>query len=95
MTAWLGIGILLAFSLALNLFMRLERKPRPEPAPELRVWRRVESADVPPDLYLERRVAQVHAGGLRGSRWVEQRRTRRITDDAIVTVLEERPFRVS
>ena len=61
MNAWLGIGILLAFSLALNSFMRLEFEPRPEPGPELRVWTRIESKDLPPDLYLERRVAQVHA----------------------------------
>lgn len=95
MSAWLGIGILLAFSLGLSLFMRLEREPKPEPSPELRIWTRVESSDLPPGIYLERRVVTLEARGLRGSRWVEQRRTRRVSDDAIVAILDERPFRPS
>lgn len=95
MSDWLGIGILLAFSLGLSLFMRLERKPPPEPAPELRVWTRVESSDLPPDITLERRVVQLEARGFGASRWVEQRRTRRTTDGAIVAILDERPFRPS
>jgi hypothetical protein len=89
---WLGLAILLVFSLGLNLFMRLEIKaPAPLPEP-LREWTRIAAPHVPADCYLERRVVQVERRFV-GSRWVEQRRVRRVSDDSIVAIEKERPFR--
>lgn len=88
---WLGLAILLVFSLGLNLFMRLEVKaPAPVPEP-LRQWTRTPSPHLPADCYLERRVVQVERRFL-GPRWVEQRRVRRISDDSIVMIEKERRF---
>lgn len=94
MTAWLGIVILLAFSLGLNLFMRLEGEPTAEPAEELRRWRRVPGAAPRSGAYLEHRVIYHERRWLPSRRWVEQRRLRRESDGAILEVLEERPFRL-
>jgi hypothetical protein len=89
-TAWLGIAILLAFSLGLNLFMRLEVKPRAAIPDHLRSWTRLPTEGLAEGLYVERRVVELQRRGLNGPRWVEQRRVRRLSDDAIVEVLEER-----
>ena len=94
MTAWLGILILLAFSLGLNLFMRLEKRPAVALPDELRQWTRVPCDGISPELYLERRVLEVERRGFGSRRWVEQRRLRRHSDHSIVEVLEERPFRL-
>ncbi len=90
MTAWLGIAILLVFSLGLNLFMRLEVKPRAAIPDHLRNWTRLPTDGLAEGLYVERRVVELQRRGLAGPRWVEQRRVRRISDNAIVEVLEER-----
>lgn len=92
MSQWLGIGVLALFSLGLSLFMRLERKPQPQPPEHLRRWGRVASM---PDgaTYVERRVVELPRRGFGRSRWVEQRRVRRASDDAILEVLGEQPFR--
>ncbi len=93
MSQWLGIGILVGFSLALSLFMRLERKPRPEVPAELRAWSRAAARPEPDDTYLETRVVELPGRGFKAARWVQQRRIRRTSDQSIVEVLPERPFR--
>lgn len=92
MTTWLGIAILLAFSLGLNLFMRLEGKPEASIPDHLRNWTRIPMDGLGEGLYMERRVMELERRGLTGPRWVEQRRLRRISDDVIVEVLEERGY---
>lgn len=94
MSKWLGLGVLVLFSVALSLFMRLERKPRPPLPEQQRRWARVQPSKPADETYLERRVVELPGRGFRGTRWVEQRRVRRASDDAIVEVLPERPFRL-
>jgi len=93
MSEWLGIGILLVFSVGLSLFMRLEGKEQPRVPDELRVWHRQTPAGPHEDTYVERRVVQLPSRGFKAARWVEQRRVRRSDDDTVVEVLRERPFR--
>lgn len=93
MSEWLGIGILLAFSLGLSLFMRLEGKERPRVPDELQVWHRQAPTEPNEPTYVERRVVQLPSRGFKAARWVEQRRVRRKADDELVEVLPERPFR--
>lgn len=94
MSRWLGVGVLVLFSLVLSLFMRLERKPRAQPPERLRVWSRLPQPSSTGDTYVEHRVVELPGHGWRASRWVEQRRVRRASDDEIVEVLPERRFRV-
>lgn len=95
MTAWLGIVILLGFSLALNLFMRLEPKAKATVPEALRDWHPVPRTDLAEDLYEERRVVSLTGRAFLGTRWVEQRRLRRRSDQAIVEVLSEVPYRAA
>jgi hypothetical protein len=95
MSQWLGLGILVLFSVALSLFMRLESKHRPPPPEPLRHWARLDGVTPAGDAYVELRVVQLQSRGFRAARWVEQRRVRRVSDGAIVEVLPERPFRLS
>lgn len=92
MTTWLGIAILLAFSLGLNLFMRLEGKPEASVPDHLRHWSRVPADGLQDGLYMERRIVVLERRGLTGPRWMEQRRVRRISDDVIVQVMDERAY---
>lgn len=93
MTSWLGVAILLAFSLGLNLFMRLERKPQAKVPDELLRWTRVTDSELPEGHYLERRVVELEGRGFTGARLVEQRRIRHSSDDRIVEILQERAYR--
>lgn len=93
MTAWLGIVILLGFSLALNLFMRLESKPKATVPEALRQWHPVSRAGLAEDLYEERRVVSLPGRAFSGPKWVQQRRVRRRSDQTIVEVLQEVPYR--
>jgi hypothetical protein len=88
---WLGIAILLAFSLGLTLFMRLEPgKPRKRP-PQLGEWQRREGAPGEPEAaYLERRLWLYDGGWLRPHRLVEQSRVRAESDGRILRALPER-----
>jgi hypothetical protein len=89
---WLGVAILLGFSLALNLFMRLELKPRAQLPPELRDWRRLPADDTEADHYVETRVVEVERWFGR-KRWLEQQRVRRVADGEILEILPERRYR--
>lgn len=91
MSSWLGVGVLVLFSIALSLFMRLEAEPKASIPDELRRWTRLPGETT--DTYVERRVVELARRGFRGARWVEQRRVRRASDHEIVRVLQERPFR--
>ena len=90
MAEWLGIAILVAFSLGLNLFMRLERREKQRDLPEhLGRWVR-DPTEVEAEIYSERRALLVAGGLLRKTRLIEQCRTRRSTDGEILDVLPER-----
>lgn len=97
MSSWLGIGIFVAFSVVLTLFMRLERRPGGSLPPNLGRWERYgePSAGVEDGVvvYEERRLWLHDAKLWCGSRLVEQRRIRRASDHEIVEVLPERPVR--
>jgi hypothetical protein len=88
---WLGIAILLAFSLGLSLFMRLEpTKPRKRPA-HLGEWQRQDGdPGESKDTYLERRLWLYDGGFLRPHRLVEQTRVRAQSDGRILRTLPER-----
>lgn len=97
MSSWLGIGIFAAFSLALTLFMRLERRPSPPLPSNLGRWEpcgepAARATDGVP-VYEERRLWLYERTLLGGTRLVEQRRVRRAVDHEIVEVLPERPVR--
>ncbi len=90
METWLGIAILVLFSLGLNLFMRLEpRESRRELPDHLGRWVR-EDATSSAETYTERRALFVAGGLVRKSRLIEQRRIRRTSDGEIIEVLPER-----
>lgn len=89
--SWLGIAILLALSLGLSLFMRLEPgKPRQRPA-QLGQWRRDDGAsEATESAYLEKRLWLYDGGWLRPHRLVEQSRVRAESDGRILRTLPER-----
>ncbi len=90
METWLGIAILVLFSLGLNLFMRLEPRERHRELPDhLGRWVR-EDATPAAETYTERRALLVAGGLVRKTRLIEQRRIRRTSDGEIIEVLPER-----
>ena len=91
MAAWLGICILVLFSLGLNWFMRGQRSASPDLPPDLGEWLRcsVGEADVA-GTFWERRQLLNPGSLLVRPHLVEQRRLRRESDGEILEVRPER-----
>lgn len=93
-TQWLGIAILLAFSLGLSLFMRLDfsRGAKRSLPPNLGNWEPCpEAPEGESEGILEERRWIVIEGGLfRKHQLVEQRRTRRLHDGEILRVAPQK-----
>lgn len=91
MAAWLGIGILVVFSLGLNWFMRGSRVAALELPPDLGVWVRCEDAEHKPSgTFVERRVLLQAGSFLARPHLIEQRRLRREGDGEILQIWPER-----
>ncbi len=90
MTEWLGIAILVLFSLGLSLFMRLGGRDEQRELPkDVGLWVR-EPGSPDGDTYCERRALLKEGGLFKKTRLIEQRRRRRVADGKIVDVLPER-----
>ncbi len=96
MSSWLGVGILVCFSLGLTLFMRLDfGRSSVELPRDLGRWTVVpgESDSGHPGAVVERRVLLVEGGLFRRHRLVEQRRARMADTGEVLLVLPERTLR--
>ena len=90
MAEWLGIAILVVFSLGLNAFMRHERRETQRAFPaHLGRWVR-DATVTSAGTYFERRALVVNGNLLRKTRLIEQRRERRVSDGEILQVFPER-----
>lgn len=95
MAAWLGIGILVLFSLGLNWFMRGQRSAELVLPDDLGTWIRCTNGE-PAALgtFWERRVL-LHSGSLISRPYLfEQHRLRREVDGEILEVRPERKFEI-
>jgi hypothetical protein len=91
MADWLGVAILVSFSLGLTLFMRLDFSTRRELPKDLGRWQVLPGETWPdhPGARVERRVVLVEGGLLRRHRLVEQRRVRSETGE-VLAIMQER-----
>jgi hypothetical protein len=90
MAAWLGITILVFFSLGLNWFMRGARGRALHLPKDLGVWVRGPTSEpTPPGTYWEQRMLLIPGTLFKRASIFEQRRLRRTSDGEILEVRPE------